>query len=269
VNTISQVVQSYSSGEMIWIAAALFLMGVSKGGIPVGQIALQMLILFWPGEIDPARTAIAFMLPSLCVMDLVAVFIYRRHIDWSCIRPLLGWTLLGVVIASVAFVSRGSSLVVPDRWIKLAIGFIGLLFVFYQLIARRLLARIAMAGAEPSGVIRFATGFSAGIISTLAHAAGPILQMYLLPRNLPKLTFTAVSAVYFCMLNITKMVPFTISGRIEPEHYILTLCFLPLIPVGVLVGVLLIHVMRQKHFNPLIYGILFLTSINLIWRALG
>ena len=68
----------------IWpLVLAVFLMGMAKGGFPVGLLALQLVVLLWPGTTDPTRSAMGFMLPMLCVMDIFAVAIYRKHIAWK------------------------------------------------------------------------------------------------------------------------------------------------------------------------------------------
>ena len=67
--------------EWGWMGVAVFLLGMSKGGFPVGAIALPVLILIWPDQTHAAKSAVAFMLPLLCVMDIVAWSFYRSHID--------------------------------------------------------------------------------------------------------------------------------------------------------------------------------------------
>ena len=71
--------------SLAWIALAVFLLGMSKGGFPVGPVALQIFVLFWPAAVDPARAAVSFMLPILCAMDIIAVIFYRKDIVWRSI----------------------------------------------------------------------------------------------------------------------------------------------------------------------------------------
>ena len=198
ISGLKETMDDFSISALVWTAVSVFLIGVSKGGIPVGPIALPLLILAWPGGTEPAKTAVAFMLPLLCVMDIFAVAFFRRHIDWKRLVPLLPGSVAGIVLGSIFFVSRDSAwLSLPDRGIKLCIGLVGLGFVFYQAAKKFILKKVMITGVVPGMFKGTAYGFSAGLVSTLAHASGPIMQMYLLPQGLPKMEFAGTTAVYF------------------------------------------------------------------------
>lgn len=256
------------SFQEIWpLALSVFLLGMAKGGFPVGPLALQMIVLLWPGEVDPARTAVGFMLPMLCAMDICAVTVYRRHIDWKSVLPLVPWAIVGVAIATPVFLAKGTGLAVPDKAIKLCIGFVGLFFVLYQLLKRRILDRLE-SDLSDSIVVRAGVGLTSGIISTIAHAAGPIVQMYLLPRKQPKQVFVASMAAFFFVLNYVKLVPFLLTGTIRPELLKPMLVCLPFIPLGVLLGYFAVKIIPQKAYVILIYSTLFLTSLRLTTKVL-
>ena len=110
-------------------------------------------------------------------------------------------------------------------------------------------------------------GFSAGVTSTLAHAAGPIAQMYLLPRRLPKMQFAATTAAFFFGLNLVKLVPFGALGRLTRDNLLLGACVLPLAPVGVAAGYLLVRAMNNRHYVIFIYVVLSLVSILLMVKS--
>jgi uncharacterized membrane protein YfcA len=254
--------------QEIWpLALSVLLMGMAKGGFPVGPLALQMIVLLWPGEVDPARTAVGFMLPMLCAMDICAVTIYRKQIDWRSVLPVIPWAVLGVAIATPVFLAKGTGLAVPDKAIKLCIGLVGLFFVLYQVVKKRILDRLE-SGRSNSIIVRAGVGVSSGIVSTIAHAAGPIVQMYLLPRGQPKQVFVASMAAFFFVLNYVKLVPFLLTGTIRPELLKPMLVCLPFIPLGVLMGYFAVKVIPQKAYIVLIYSTLFLTSVRLTTKVL-
>jgi len=234
----------------------------------VGPLALPLLILAWPGGIEPAKTAVAFMLPLLCVMDIFAVAFFRNHISWKHIVPLLAGSVAGIVVGSILFVSRDSAwLSVPDRGIKFCVGTVGLGFVLYQAFSKWILNRMITNPSVPGMLKGSVFGFSGGLVSTLAHASGPILQMYLLPQRLNKMDFAGTTAMYFFILNILKLVPFSLLGRIETANLLLGLYMLPLIPAGVALGYFLVKVMKPEQYTGMIYAVLLLTSIMLIVKT--
>jgi len=70
------------------------------------------------------------------------------------------------------------------------------------------------------------------------------------------------------MLNLIKLIPFTLLGRIQADNLKLGAVLLPVIPVGVALGWWLTHKTEQKHYTILIYAVLLITSVTLILKAL-
>jgi uncharacterized membrane protein YfcA len=261
---------SYSLPELSWIALSVFMLGMSKGGLPVGVIALPMLVLAWPARsAEPARTAVAFMLPALCAMDIVAVAFYRRHIIWSNIARLFPAAIAGIVVGSIFFVARDTVIMaVSDRTLKIWIGVLGLLFVVYQAAQRWIFTHLGEINLR-SYAASSAIGFVAGLSSTIAHAAGPVVQIYLLPQKLEKMNFAAAYAAFFFVVNFIKLVPFVAFGRIETQNLLLAAYVLPAIVLGVPAGYILVKIMKPKHYIGFIYTILTVASVSLIVKAIG
>ncbi|MCF7817404.1 MAG: sulfite exporter TauE/SafE family protein [Kiritimatiellales bacterium] len=261
-----EFLSQYGASDLFWIELSLFLTGMSKGGFPVGAIALPVLILVWPGQAQAARAAVGFMLPMLCLMDVVALAFYWHKVQWGRLIYLMPATVAGVALASFLFVSDESALIaVSDRALKIMIGALGILFVVYFAAKKWILRHIH--ASEPTWTKGSVFGFAAGITSTLAHAAGPVMQMYLLPQQLEKKKFAGTSCAFFWMLNLVKLLPFAMLGRIQPEGLKLGAVLLPVIPLGVAFGWWLTHKTEQKHYTILIYAVLLITSIALIVKA--
>ena len=257
----------YGAFDLFLIGFSLFLIGMSKGGFPVGAIALPILILVWPQQAQAARSAVGFMLPMLCLMDIVALCFYWKHVQWGRLIYLIPATLLGVAVASFLFVSDETAVIaVSDRALKILIGGLGIVFVIYFAAKKWILQHIH--AAEPNWGNGSVFGFAAGMTSTLAHAAGPVMQMYLLPQQLEKKKFAGTGCAFFWMLNLIKLVPFAMLGRIQGDNLKLGAVLLPVIPLGVALGWLLTHKTQQKHYTILIYAVLLITSVTLILKAL-
>lgn len=172
----------FSTPEWIGISVVILIMGMSKGGLPISGVALPLLVLIWPEQGRAARSAVSFMLPLLCAMDLVGVILYRGKPDWTHVRMLMPATIAGILVASLFFVSdKGIS--VSDQMLKLVIGLFGLFFTGWQIWGRK---RFAASGQDVVNPRRRARlyGFFGGLTSTIAHAAGPVLQMYFLRTGL-------------------------------------------------------------------------------------
>lgn len=252
--------------EWIAIGIVVLMMGMSKGGLPIAGVTLPMLIIIWPEQGQAARSAVAFMLPLLCFMDVVGIILYRGKPDWSHIKKLLPATIGGVFVASLLFVAEGG-ISFSDRALKLVIGLLGLSFAVWQIWGIRFF-KAAQRSANDIPIRPVLYGFSAGFISTIAHAAGPVMQMYLLPTGLKKEQFAATSVYFFFFLNTIKLLPFTVLGRFSREQLIASAWILPVIPIGVLLGYLIVRVMPERVYIRFIYLTLSATSIVLIYRAI-
>jgi uncharacterized membrane protein YfcA len=262
------VLSQYAPAQLAAIALALLLKGMSKGGFPAGAVTIPLLILVWPDEANAARSAVGFMLPMLCMMDIVAVGMYRNNIQWKRVWNVIPGALLGVILASIFFVSEQDAIIaISDRALKVAIGLVGLLFVAYTAFKRWILAHLHPT-TQPHWAASTGFGIIAGLTSSLAHAAGPLMQMYLLPQRLPKFQFAATTAAFFFVLNLIKMVPFALLGRIQTDNLILGGIMLPVIPLGVYLGYLMVRITKQHHYTGFIYAALVATSIVLIFKGL-
>jgi hypothetical protein len=261
-----EILSSYAVSDLFWIGLSLFLFGMSKGGFPVGSIALPVLILFWPSQTQSAREAVGFMLPMLCVMDCIALAFYWRYVQWRQFIFLIPATVVGIAVASFLFVSDASTLIaVSDQILKLLIGALGILFVIYFMVKKWILRHIHTS--RPNWTKGTVFGFAAGITSTLAHAADPVMQMYFLPQRLEKKKFAGTNCAYFWMLNLMKLLPFILLGRIHSENLKLGAVLLPVIPLGVALGLWMTHKTEQKYYIALIYTVLLITSVLLIVKS--
>jgi len=257
---------TFTTPEWLGIALSILIMGMSKGGLPISGVALPLLVLLWPEQGQAARSAVSFMLPLLCVMDIVGVILYRGKPDWTHIKKLLIPALVGVIVASMFFVSD-SGISFSDRTLKLIIGLLGLAFTAWHLWGKHL-HKAPLTYAGNSRLRPGLYGFSGGFTSTIAHAAGPVMQMYFLPTGLAKTQFAATTVYFFLFLNAIKLIPFTLLGRFNREQLTANLWMLPVIPIGVLMGYAIVRTMREQYYKNFIYLALSLTSGLLVYNAL-
>jgi uncharacterized membrane protein YfcA len=223
----------------------------------------------WPEETGAARSAVGFMLPMLCLMDLVAFLLYRKHIRWDRINPMIPGSIVGVALASVLFISDTHAILrVSDEALRIAIGVLGLIFVAWHAAGSWIRKHLETAHV-PGRKLCFGYGVAAGVCSSLAHAAGPLMQMVLLPQKLPKMQFVATMVTYFFLLNWIKMIPFSLMGRIHEQNLMLGSIMLPVIPLGVLTGFAFVRITHQKYFITLVYCALAVTSFFLILNGIS
>lgn len=247
------------------------MLGIGKGGFPLGSFALPILILIWPDQAGAARQVVAFMLPLLCAMDLVSVAFYRKYILWRMLAPLVPGILVGVTVASFLFVSDSTFLLsVSDRLLKLLIGLLSAVFVVFQVATRFIPKKsdVSSAAANPGPIRSWISGVAAGIVSTISHSAGPIVIMYFVPQRPGKLGLAGTIAGFAWGLNLVKLIPFGLLGRLETGNLLLAAWTAPVIPLGVGAGFLLVKILKERHYFGLVYGGLMVTAVLLIRKAI-
>ena len=79
----------------------------------------------------------------------------------------------------------------------------------------------------------------AGITSTLSHAGGPLIALFLLPQKLDKRIFVGTAVTYFFFGNAVKLIPYRFQGMFTVPRAWTSAVLLPAVVVGTLVGVLL------------------------------
>ncbi len=242
---------------LFYLAAvpAVLLYGIAKGGFAggFGIVAVPLMALA-----VPVAQAAAIMLPILLVMDIAALWAYRRSWDRGLIKLLLPASLLGMAIGTIAFRHLTADA------IRLALGVIAIGFVLYRWAAHAPEAPPAPRSAAKGwfwATISGLTGF-------IAHAGSPPLQVYLLPLRLPPPLLIGTVAFLFAGLNYAKIVPYWWLGLLSMQNVSTAAALVPVGVAGVWFGVWLQKRVNVKLFYTLIYAFLLLTGLKLLYDGL-
>lgn len=257
------------------VALAVLLIGVTKSGFGagVGLIIVPMTALAM-ARLPPGETAaLGLLLPLLIAGDVIAVTQYRRLLDARLLRMLLWPTLVGVVAGAALLwgihLIGGQSAAIAAALIRLEIGIecVVLVALHYYGVFRGVERRLL-----PEPARSWLSGVYAGISSTLAHAAGPVIALYLLPLKLPREVFVGTCAAYFFALNTAKLPAYYAAGQFEKLTLAGTLGWLPLVLLGALLGRWIVRRVSDRLFGHVVYSLTALTGLYLVidglWRLL-
>lgn len=236
---------------------ALLITGISKGGFASGggNLAVPAMAL-----LVPAPQAAAITLPVLCAMDLAGLRAWWGQWSGREMRAILPGGLLGILLGALAFGFMS------NNGTKLMVGLISLAFIARGLwVARRGPPEPAAPNAVKGGFWGMVSGFT----STLAHAGGPPMAMYLYPLRLPRAQLAATTVVFFGVVNYVKLVPYAALGQLSATNLLTSLVLLPLAPLGVRMGVWLQGRVSDKVFYRVIYVLLGVTGAKLVMEGLG
>jgi uncharacterized protein len=234
---------------------AILLMGVSKGGFGsgAGLFATPLMALA-----VPIPQAAAILLPILVVMDVAGLWAYRGVFSRENMKVILIGGVAGVALGALTF------RYFDEAWIRLILGVIAIGFV---------LQRYAMrAGSKPAARSTarglFWSAF-AGLTSTIAHAGGPPLSVYLLPQRLDKAILVGTTVIFFAVINVVKLLPYAWLGLFDARNLSTSLVLSPLAPLGIWLGVFLMRRTSERLFYRIAYGLLLLVGVKLIWDGLA
>ena len=227
------------------------MIGVSKAGIP--GLSILSIALF-NHVFASAKQASGLILPLLIVGDFVAVFSYRKHTQWSYLWRLFPWTAAGVVLG---YFTLGR---ISDQAARILVG-----WIIIALAALSFWRRYTSTAPDDDKSVSFhwsvgaAIGVTAGFITLIANAAGPLMAIYLIAMRLPKMEYVGTAAVFFLLLNLFK-VPFMVDlGLITTQSFGFNLALAPAVVLGALAGRWLLKHINQNLFE---LSVLLLSAIG-------
>ena len=235
---------------------AVILVGIAKGGFP-GAFA-GMAVPLMSLAISPI-TAAGIMLPILCLMDLVGLLAYRGIWDRMRMKTMILGAALGVILGGLMFGHLN------EQAIRFLIGSIA---VFFSLNHWLGFAARRKAGKETKVKAMFWCGL-AGFTSTVAHAGGPPLMVYMLPLKMEKTLLVGTTVIFFTAVNYFKLIPYAMLGQLSLANLSTSLVLSPLAPLGMGLGVWLHHRVAEKVFYRVSYTLLFLMGAKLIYDGVA
>jgi uncharacterized membrane protein YfcA len=240
------------SASALLALLGVLLIGLSKAGFATG---LGMLSTPLVAQALPARTAIGVVLPLLCLADVFTLAVYWRRWDARLVAWPLAGTLVGILLAT-AFVTT-----IGELALRRSIGAVGLVLTLLLVARNRFHPHHVYRPTPWQGAL---VGVAAGFTSTIAHAAGPILALYLLAQRLEKTSFVATSGLFFTVNNLLKVPPYAAAGLIDAATLALSLRYAAAVPFGIALGWWANRHLPQRHFDAVVAGLMILTSLELL-----
>lgn len=265
---------AYSPPFMLWwiiVAFAIFLIGLAKSGFGSGAgLLIPPLTVLAMSRIPGygAEAALGLLLPMLILGDVLAVYQYRRDFRGQIILRLALGTIIGVIIGSSLLswlTTQTKELAQAIVLIDVGIESVFLVGLHFYRVWR---AKGALPPYRPSLLRSTGTGIFAGVSSTLAHAAGPIISLHLLPQKLARGAFISTGGMYFFLLNSGKLPGYAHAGMFHDVPGMLFLYFAPCVVVGTFAGRWLTRRISDAHFARIVYTLTLVMGVYLLIKGL-
>ena len=230
-------------------AVCAFSVGLAKTGLPGAAIFVVPGMVLVVGD---ARLAAGWLLPLLCVGDVLAVAYWSRHADARRLLQLAPWVVVGMAIGAVA-------LSWEEGIVRRIVGVIVLVMIGLYLQSRR-----QPAEGDPSHYPQ-PYGIAAGFATTVANAAGPVMNVYLLSVALPKHSLIATQAWFFFVINLMKIPIYAGHQLFNIQSLAFDLLLAPLTVAGGLAGRWIVDHIPQPTFELIILVLAAATTVPLLW----
>lgn len=246
----------YSIAFWIAAAAASYLIGLSKGGVPaIGVMSVPIMALV----MDPVLGA-GLLLPIYLLSDAYAIYLFRGKFSVRNLKILIPAGVIGVILGymTVSYVSGTT--------VKMMIAIIGFSYL-YSAVRNRL--RKDLPPPRPADVPRgIFWGVVSGLGSYISHSGGPPFQSYVLPQRLEKLVYVGTATVFFAVVNFTKLPAYLVAGQISWESVKIIMLVSPMAVFGAWSGYRMTKLVPERIFFLFVELALLLVSVKLGWEAL-
>ncbi len=233
---------------------AVITIGISKAGIGgTGSLATPLMAL-----VVSVPQAAALLLPSICIADIFAIWAFRRTWDRKNLSIMIPGATIGVIVGTLSFKY------LDPAFIKLIIGSIAVIFSslkFIDYLRKKILPPLIGPNIIKGGFWCAVCGFT----SFVAHSGGPPLNVYMIPQRLDKSIYMGTLAIFYTYVNYAKIGPYWWLGQFNITNLSTSLILLPIVPIGIFIGLWIQRRIDDVLFYRAIMTLLFATGIKLLY----
>lgn len=243
--------------EILIVAVAVFGSAVIKNGVGIGA---GIFLLPFLALALPAKIALGLGAPAMILSDIVGVKNYWGEWDRKELIVLIPFAAIGVVLGMYLIK------VTPDTLFKQGVSIFALAFSSIHIIniARKWYSgnkreKFAAPNTEGNKAYSALFGFLGGTASTVAHAGGLMMSVYMLQKRANPRAFVGTLVLFFAVINLFKIVAYANIGIITSQVLILVTVLAPIIILGGVIGNIL-----NKKFSPELFRLTVLILIFII-----
>jgi len=240
----------------LWIISIVcaVLIGMAKTGINgLGTLVVPLMAMAFGG-----MPSSGLVLPMLIMADVFGVIYYHRNANFRILLKLMPWAVFGILVGLIT----GKS--ISAEQFKHLIGILLIFSLMIMLWSENQKRKNKQKPLHRWMAVPF--GVAGGFSTMIGNAAGPVMSVYLLLKNLPKNEFIGTAAWFFFVVNLFKM-PLQIWGwhNITTETLFFNLKMLPFIALGAFLGIKLVKLIPEKIYKWFIFVGTFISSLALIF----
>lgn len=200
-----------------------------------------------------------FVVPFILLLDFTASVVMgrnaRQQVNWKEIRPLLPFSLIGVVLGAAMLIN------LPKEPLLTGLGLFVMAFGVRNILNLHSEKPISQWWAMP-------TGLTGGMVGALFGTGGPPYIIYLSHRLRDKAELRASFSGLFMIDGGTRLVTFLITGLLlQPGLLWAYLGALPIMALGLKLGHKVHLGLSNQQMLKLIGALLLGSGVSLLWKA--
>lgn len=252
--------ENFGYFEYAIIAIAAIGSAVIKNGAGVGA---GIFLLPFLSLLLPAKFALGLGAPIMLVSDAAGVIYYWKEWDKNELLLLLPPAFLGVILGALTINA------IPGELFRFWVGFLAIIFSSYQLLKLKMSKRKASGKwtnrvTTPKKALSILFGFLGGFASSVIHAGGLVISIYLIQKSKDKRVFVGTFVLFFAAMNFLKVVVYLNIEILTSEILLLTAIISPLIILGGSWGNALNKRVSPKTFSAIVFAVILLIGAKLL-----
>jgi uncharacterized membrane protein YfcA len=238
--------------QWIFLAIAATVIGLSKAGIK----GVDMLNVTLMAIVFGSKASTGYVLPLLCVADIMAVIYYKRHVSWPHFKNLIPSMIIGVLLGVFIGIEINETLF---RKLMSLIVITTIILLLWTEFKKNL-------HISHNFWFNWGMGLISGFTTMIGNLAGAFSNIYFLASKLPKNEFIGTAAWLFLVINLFKL-PFQILvwKNINLQTLVVDVKILPFVFIGFLLGIFIVNKINEQVFRKLVMAITLIGSIFLLF----
>jgi uncharacterized protein len=254
------LLENFGYFEYSIIAIAAIGSAVIKNGVGIGAGIFMLPFL---SLVLPAKLALGLGAPIMLVSDIAGVVNYWKEWNKKELLLLLPPAFLGIIL--------GASMInaIPNELFRFWVGLFAIVFSSYQLLKLKiskpkLSGRWANRVSKPKNTLAVLFGFLGGVASSVIHAGGLVMSVYLIQSSKDKRAFVGTFVLFFAIANSLKVMAYMRIDILTAKMALLAAGISPLIILGGFLGNALNKRVSQKTFMVVVFAAILIIGINLL-----
>ncbi len=252
--------ENFGYFEYTIIAIAAVGSAVIKNGVGIGAGIFMLPFL---SLVLPAKLALGLGAPIMLVSDTAGLVYYWREWDKKKLLMLVPPAFLGVILGATMIKA------IPGEQFRFWVGLFAVMFSAYELLKMKF-SKPRASGAWKNWVskrkktLAVLFGFLGGVASSVIHAGGLVMSVYLIQNARDKRTFVGTFVLFFAIMNSLKVLVYFQIDILTAKMALLVAVISPLIILGGFLGNTLNKRVSQKTFRVVILSAILIIGISLL-----